>query len=104
MLLRETFKGDSREFQVIFTGILRKFQRCLKKVSIVFQGNFKQKSRMFEEFFKEVSFGNSDVAWFTHRSYPSRRKTCFYFEKLSPGGFNVNNNGRHLDKRSVLSG
>ena len=45
MLFRETFKVDSRQFQVIFTSILRKFQRCSKNVSIVFQGNIKKKNQ-----------------------------------------------------------
>ena len=40
------------EFQGSFKDVLRKFQGCLKKVSIVFQENFKRSvngvSRMFQ--------------------------------------------------------
>ena len=51
-IYKRSSKGGSRELQGGLKDILRKFQRCLKKVLSVFQEYFKNK---FQGCFKHVS-------------------------------------------------
>ena len=80
-----SFKGVSRKFQGCFIKVSkmfhksfkdeevsRKFRRCFmifKGVSRVFQGSFKIAFKVFQKSFTLHG---------THRSFPSRRRACFY--------------------------
>ena len=78
--------------------MLRESEGLLKEVSKVFQGSFKGFSRVFHESFIDDEvlrmfrgrfmifmgvcrvFKKSFKLYGTHRSFPSRRRACFFYE------------------------
>ena len=66
--------GVSRKFQGSFKNFSRKFRSlmfrgCFKGVLRVFQGSFKKTFKVFQK---------SIMLHGTHRSFPSRRRACFF--------------------------
>ena len=93
-VFQERFKVLPRNIEGCFDRVLSGFQGRLKEVHWVFEGSFKDVSRMFKEvlsFFFQQGFKKVSMkSWFailfwheSHRSYPSRRRACYFNERFS---------------------
>ena len=78
-------KGGSRVSKISSKGVSREFQRRFKEVSREFKECLKWASREFEKKFQGCVKNISTIIFFlilllhsTHRSYLSRRSTCFF--------------------------
>ena len=85
-MFQERLKDVSREFQVAFKGIWKKFKRNFKKVLKVFQGNVKGVSKKFKRCFRKLSrvfqeslrvYCNYVVAWHSSQ-LPEQKEGLFY--------------------------
>ena len=83
--LQGCFKGASelskKKFKGCFKGVLRQFQRRFKEVSRVFKESVKCVSKKFQGCFKNVLMKFCFAILLlhgSHRSYPSRRRACFF--------------------------
>ena len=85
------FESDSRKFQRPFKQVTRGFQDGVKDIVMVFHGSFKNIFRVFQRSF---------MLHGTHRSYPSRRRTCFWRERAA---FQRSAFGRLTDGNDVVA-